>query len=39
MRQIRQGFFGEEAQRLIVGRDEIKVWLRYPEKIEIVCKI
>ena len=31
MRQIRQGFFGEEAQRLIVGRDEIKVWLRYPE--------
>ena len=29
--QIRQGFFGEEAQRLIVGRDEIKVWLRYPE--------
>ena len=31
MRQIRQGFFGEEAQRLIIGRDEVKVWLRYPE--------
>ena len=32
MKQIRQGFFGEEAQRLILGRDEIKIWLRYPEK-------
>lgn len=31
MKQIRQGFFGEEAQRLILGRDEIKIWLRYPE--------
>lgn len=28
--QIRQGFFGQEVQRLIRGRDEIKVWLRYP---------
>ena len=26
MKQIRQGFFGEEAQRLILGRDEIKIW-------------
>ncbi|MAW20808.1 MAG: acriflavin resistance protein [Flavobacteriales bacterium] len=32
MKQIRQGFFGEEAQRLIIGRDEVKIWLRYPEK-------
>ena len=32
LRQIRQGFFGEEAQRLIVGRDEVKIWLQYPEK-------
>ena len=31
MQQIRQGFFGEEVQRLIVGRDEVKIWLRYPE--------
>jgi len=29
--QIRQGFFGAEAQRLILGRDEIKVWVRYPK--------
>ncbi|MCB9187953.1 MAG: efflux RND transporter permease subunit [Flavobacteriales bacterium] len=28
--QIRQGFFGEEVQRLIVGRDEVKIWARYP---------
>jgi multidrug efflux pump subunit AcrB len=31
MKQIRQGFFGEEVQRLIIGRDEVKIWLRYPE--------
>lgn len=29
--QIRQGFFGEEAQRLQIGTDEVKVWVRYPE--------
>ena len=29
-RQIRQGFFGEEVQRLQVGVDEVRVWLRYP---------
>jgi len=28
--QTRQGFFGAEAQRLILGRDEVKVWIRYP---------
>ncbi len=28
--QIRQGFFGQEAQRVIVGTDEIKIWVRYP---------
>tara|TARA_Y100000589_G_scaffold330841_1_gene381845 strand:- start:2402 stop:5584 length:3183 start_codon:yes stop_codon:yes gene_type:complete len=28
--QIRQGFFGQEVQRLINGRDEVKIWLRYP---------
>jgi len=30
-RQIRQGFFGEEAQRIPRGRDEVKVMVRYPE--------
>lgn len=30
--QIRQGFFGEEAQRLQIGEDEVRVWVRYPEE-------
>ena len=30
--QVRQGFFGYEAQRLQRGRDEIRVWVRYSEK-------
>jgi multidrug efflux pump subunit AcrB len=34
-RQIRQGFYGEEAQRLIVGTDEARVWVRYPESDRI----
>jgi multidrug efflux pump subunit AcrB len=29
-RQVRQGFFGEEVQRIPRGRDEVKVMLRYP---------
>jgi len=29
-RQLRQGFFGEEVQRLQRGRDEVKVMVRYP---------
>ncbi len=29
-RQIRQGFFGEEVQRLQKGDDEVRVWVRYP---------
>jgi multidrug efflux pump subunit AcrB len=29
--QIRNGFFGREAQRIIIGTDEVKVWVRYPE--------
>ncbi|MFQ5604600.1 MAG: efflux RND transporter permease subunit, partial [bacterium] len=28
-RQVRQGFFGQEVQRLQRGRDEVKVWVRY----------
>lgn len=31
-RQIRQGIFGQEAQRLIRGTDEVKIWVRYPER-------
>ncbi len=29
--QVRQGFFGAEAQRLQKGNDEVRVWVRYPE--------
>jgi multidrug efflux pump subunit AcrB len=29
-KQVRQGFFGEEAQRIPRGRDEVKVMVRYP---------
>ena len=29
-RQVRQGFYGEEAQRIQRGRDDIKVMVRYP---------
>ena len=30
--QLRQGFYGEEVQRLQRGRDEVKVMVRYPKK-------
>lgn len=30
--QVRQGFFGYEAQRIQRGRDEIRVWVRYADK-------
>jgi multidrug efflux pump subunit AcrB len=30
-RQVRQGFYGEEVQRLQRGRHEVKVMVRYPE--------
>jgi len=30
-RQVRQGFFGEEVQRLQRGEDEVKIWMRYEE--------
>ncbi len=29
--QVRQAFYGEEAQRILRGRDELKVMVRYPE--------
>ncbi|MFT5512330.1 MAG: multidrug efflux pump subunit AcrB [Bacteroidia bacterium] len=31
MGQIRQGFFGQEVQRLQRGIDEVKVWVRYSD--------
>jgi multidrug efflux pump subunit AcrB len=31
-RQVRQGFYGEEAQRVQRGRDDVKVMIRYPEE-------
>ncbi|MFW5705526.1 MAG: efflux RND transporter permease subunit [Bacteroidota bacterium] len=30
--QVRTGFFGGQAQRLQVGRDEVRVWVRYPQE-------
>ncbi|HAA88659.1 MAG TPA: hypothetical protein DCE22_10400, partial [Verrucomicrobiales bacterium] len=30
--QLRQGFYGEEVQRLQRGRDEVKVMVRYPKR-------
>ncbi len=30
--QVRQGFFGGLVQRLQEGKDEIKVWVRYPKE-------
>lgn len=32
LNQIRGGFFGIEAQRLIIGKDEVRVWVRYPKE-------
>lgn len=32
MRQVRQGFFGLEVQRLQRGVDEVKVWVRYDDE-------
>jgi multidrug efflux pump subunit AcrB len=31
-RQVRQAFYGEEAQRIQRGQDELRVMVRYPEK-------
>ena len=31
-RQVRQGFFGEEAQRIQRGRDDVRVMVRYPKE-------
>lgn len=33
--QVRQGFFGGQAQRLQHGKDELRVWVRYPKSNRI----
>jgi multidrug efflux pump subunit AcrB len=30
--QVRQGFFGNEVQRVQRGRDEVRIWVRYQEE-------
>lgn len=30
--QVRQAFYGGQAQRLQEGRDELRIWVRYPEE-------
>lgn len=30
--QVRQGFFGSEAQRVLRGIDEVRIWVRYEEE-------
>lgn len=30
--QVRQGYYGGQAQRLQEGRDELRVWVRYPQE-------
>lgn len=29
--QVRQGFYGDQAQRLQIGKNEVRVWVRYPK--------
>lgn len=31
-RQVRQGFYGGQVQRLQQGKDEIRIWVRYPRE-------
>lgn len=30
--QVRQGFYGGQAQRIQEGRDELRIWVRYPKE-------
>jgi len=32
LNQIRQAFYGQEAQRLQIGSDEVKIWVRFPRE-------
>lgn len=31
-KQVRQGVFGQEVQRVIIGTDEVKIWVRYVQE-------
>ena len=31
-KQVRQGFYGGQVQRLQQGKDEIRIWVRYPKE-------
>jgi len=31
LNQVRNGFFGTQSQRLQLGKDEMRVWVRYPQ--------
>ena len=33
--QVRQGFYGGQSQRLQYGKDEIRIWVRYPKQDRI----
>ena len=37
-RQVRQAFYGEEAQRIQRGRDDIRVMVRYPPRAAAVAR-
>ncbi|MFC1608275.1 efflux RND transporter permease subunit, partial [Candidatus Latescibacterota bacterium] len=30
--QVRQGFYGGQSQRLQYGKDEVRIWVRYPKQ-------
>ncbi len=30
LNQVRNGFFGSQSQRLQMGKDELRIWVRYP---------
>jgi multidrug efflux pump subunit AcrB len=37
-RQVRQGFYGAQAQRLQEGRDELRIWVRYPKSDRLTLR-
>jgi len=37
-RQVRQGFYGGQAQRLQEGRDELRIWVRYPKSDRLTLR-
>ena len=37
-RQVRQGFYGGQVQRLQEGRDELRLWVRYPKSDRLTIR-